>query len=1252
LQEDVDFEFSGTDRFEILRRLGAGGMGVVYEALDRSTGITVALKVLRNVSPSTLLRFKQEFRALQDIQHPNLVGLGEFFAERGDWFFTMELVQGRDFLSHVRPARVRKISRIQSSDDTLSLGGVVARRPPDGAAIDEPRLRACLEQLASGLVALHDAGKVHRDIKPTNILVTSDGRTVLLDFGLIAETSEADRSTDARVVGTAAYMAPEQAVATTAEPAADWYSVGILLYEALTGQLPFVGTAFQILFDKQNREPPAPHAIQPDVPADLDRLCVDMLSTEPGARPTGSEVLERVRLARSQRRATPHAFSETSVAQNVPFVGRERELSLLARAFSDMLGREEQVTAFVHGDSGVGKSELLRHFIEKLTTEDEELVLLHGRCYERESVPFKALDGIVDQLSRYLGRIPPAEAAALAPRGAGTLPRVFPVLGRVEAISNAARVHRHISDPRELRRRVFAALRELLDRLGERRSLVLVIDDFQWSDADSLLLLGDLLRPPDAPRMLLLIASREPVPRDDERGETLGIPGDVRPIPLDRMSPPTAHRLARLLLKRADKQRVISAAAIASEALGHPLYINELVSYAAIEDAADRARPRLEDAIWARAGQHTEAARRILEVVCTATVPVSRDTVSRAMRIELPEIARQVSLLRASRLVSTGGVRASDTIEPYHACVREAVMERLDPDTLRDRHERLARALESAGMVTERPQLLIRHFEAAGQIEKAAELAEESARRAARALAFDRAADLYRTALRLGTYERDALRGLRAALGDALANSGRCVDAAQAYLDAAAGADPATRLECQRRAAQQFLISGHIERGLDTLREVLGDVGVSVARTPRRALVSLLWQRFRLRVRGLRWKEKHAAQIAPEALKQLDVFATVSSGLSSVDTIRGADFQSRHLLLALETGEPSRVAVALLHEATFVATQGGRSLRRSGSLLRRARTASAALNDEFVTAWTFAAEGFQSYFGGRFRTAAERFAASGELFRERTVGSVWELNNVRVFRMLSLRHVGTFLHMRTLFDNYVRDAAQRGDRFMETSLRSLNALLFLVRDDAREARDQLRRAVWTPPAETFHVQNWYEIKARTELALYEGNAAAALEELAPGYDRLARAMLLRVQILRAHAHWSRARTLVAAAPTLGDDRGKALAKASLLARRLGRESVEFPHAWSHLIRAAIAVQKGDPESACEHLRQTIAIAGLCQMGFVQAAAQQRLGELLGGDEGAALEASCAEWSSREAIARPDRMLEIAAPGFVPPKAHR
>src|SRR5262249_55403021 len=154
-----------------------------------------------------------------------------------------------------------------------------------------------------------------------------------------------------------------------------------------------------------------------------------------------------------------------------------------------------------------------------------------------------------------------------------------------------------------------------------------------------------------------------------------------------------------------------------------------------------------------------------------------------------------------------------------------SVAANLEPGVRKSRSKRLADALERSGAAESSPQILVRHLEAAGETDRAAFLAERAAERASEALAFDRAVEFLRTALRLGHYDEEDRRRLQLELGDALANAGRGPEAAEAFLEAAQGQDEATRFECQYRAAEQLLGSGHTERGLELLRVVLAALG-------------------------------------------------------------------------------------------------------------------------------------------------------------------------------------------------------------------------------------------------------------------------------------------------------------------------------------------------------------------------------------------------------------------------------------------
>ena len=564
--------FAGTERYEVRRRLGSGGFGVVYEAYDRQLHRRVALKTLRKLDPEALYRFKREFRALADVVHPNLVALHELVATDELVFIAMELVLGSSWIEFVRARRsevptspaggareqIETKETLPGGSDpdgaasaSASRSKATARLPPSGCVDwtvvrNSARLRSTMAQLGAGLAAIHRAGKIHRDIKPSNVMVTSDSRLVILDFGLIAEREQ--HSVDGRLFGSVAYLAPEQAAAGPLTPAADWYAAGVMLFEALTGELPFSGTVLEILTGKQRRDPPPPRLLNPRIPEDLDRLCVRLLARSPSDRPTGDEV------ARVLGEDAPVA--EITTRANV-FVGRDAELEQLEGAFASAQ-KGHATVVYISGERGIGKTGLITQFANQARQADPATAVLAGRCYQREAVPYKALDSLADELSRYLTGLDPAEIEAILPRRRALLGRLFPVLRRVEAITRvSAATEPYHAVPQEQRRHAFNALRELFTRIAERRPLVICLDDLQWGDAESALLLGELLRPPDPPPLLLLCAFHGPATfverafadcRDSDEVQ-------LRPMRLEELPGPSVVRLAAALLGGAQRHR-------------------------------------------------------------------------------------------------------------------------------------------------------------------------------------------------------------------------------------------------------------------------------------------------------------------------------------------------------------------------------------------------------------------------------------------------------------------------------------------------------------------------------------------------------------------------------------------------------------------------------------------------------------------------------------------------------------------------
>jgi len=677
--------------YEIFEELGRGGMGAVYRARDIKNNRMVALKTLLRMGPRELHRFKGEFRSLADIFHPNVALLYELNSDGETWCFSMELLEGVEFLEFVWSgfAGLRHEQRRSLQEVGPALPRLTERRMK--------RLYESLKQLVLGLNKLHENGFLHRDVKPSNVMVTASRRLVVLDFGLAAALRDEESDGKTRgIQGTPEYMWPEQAGCKELTSASDWYSVGVMLYEVLTGRLPFQGSIGRLLSSKQRQRPADPRSLITGIPVELSSLCMALLERQPSLRPNASEILrciDAADLAESLR------YSNRRTTRSFQLVGRERHLALLRRSYEEVQQGATQ-SVFVYGFSGMGKSELVRQFIQDLRT-DRDAIVLQGRCYEQESVPFKALDSLIDALSDYLCKLPPKEAHRYLPPDMQALVRVFPVLGQVPGLSQLASAAIGDATQRELRQRAWHALRDLLRKLGAEHHLVLFIDDLQWGDEDSARLLADLVRPPDAPRLLLIATYRREnqddsvclrVLREEYRR------GRVQPqhseLLVDALDEEEATRLAVMLLGRQDAGQLSYAQKMARESRGCPFFVWELARHVQEDTGTSDRNLDLDEVIWQRAQRLSSPVMAMLELVAVAGRPLPVELTFQVQRVTSQGPAFITELRNESFVRTTQRDGVETVVETYHDRIRESVVKHLTTDAIRHHHFHLAETIE------------------------------------------------------------------------------------------------------------------------------------------------------------------------------------------------------------------------------------------------------------------------------------------------------------------------------------------------------------------------------------------------------------------------------------------------------------------------------------------------------------------------------------------------------------------------------
>jgi eukaryotic-like serine/threonine-protein kinase len=1233
-------------RFQLLRCIGAGGMGVVYEAVSAERDTPVALKTLNHLTPEAIYRFKNEFRSLVGVLHPNLVQMHELSCDGQNWFFVMDYVDGVPFIDYVRGVQGSPhVTLMSTIDDRRRFESALAEAeeetthelptapPTDGEFY--VRLRRVTAELVNGVNALHALGMIHRDLKPSNVLVTPAGRVVILDFGLASEETPADPrpSSEDSLHGTPLYMAPELFTGGDVGKPADWYGVGVMLYEALVGQLPHRGAVHQLVSQKLFTRPKAPAELVPGTPLDLSDLALALLDKDPERRPGGDELAAVFPLEPFMSRP-PESEARRLRA---PFVGREAELALLASAFERMQSGHS-VIVNVSGESGIGKSALVEAFLSNVRR-DADVLVLFGRCYEHESVPFKAFDQIADELSGYLSRIADGQVARLIPRDPAPLTTLFPVLARVPQLEPPDGLERpRPLDPTEFRLRGFAAVRELIFRLSEQTKLVLVMDDLQWADDDSALLLKEVFAGEGAPSCLLLGTSREARPHTLRRLLAALHDGHARgahfeELQLAGLSPAESRELARRAVVK-DGKSELPLGPIAEEAKGNPFFVLALSRH-----AADGPAEGASLSSFMRGWFQTlpAGALELLRVIAVAGRPVEEAAASSVTGSN--DAAGDLYLLSSNHFIGAWPT-PSRRLVCYHDRIREAVLADLSVEELRSLHLRLGRVLEESGGVD--AEALATHFLAAGELAKGSVYAERAADEARRSLAFLHAAHWYERAHAHVGSARERSRRLETKLGEVYAGAGKGVTASGWFLRAAADAPKETGLGLRQRAAELLLVSGHIDEGVAALDQVLLHIRMRLAPSPRRALASLLLQRARVKFRGLEFTARDRHDLSPEQLLRIDACWSVALGLSLVDPIRAADFQTRNLLFSLESGEPYRVARALSMEAGFRATGGSKTEREARELSERALSLAAKVGHPHAIGLATFTAGLGRYLVGRWRAAVELLSRAESILAE-LPGAIWELNAAQRFQLNSLTFIGDIPTIAMRVPELVKHARERGNLYAECALRvRLCSLLWLAKDDPEGGIAETAEVMQRWSQDGFHLQHYNELFAYVNCALYLGEADKAMHHVVSTWPKLERSLLTNTQALRIEARHLRSRVCLAYLRAHPRDR---TARATLEAdiRSLRRENAGWGTAFAEFAHALLHVLDGDADAA----RVGLELAGRefadCDMELLKTVTDYRLGQLLGGDEGARRVRDACDWLETHQVKSPARFVAHYAP---------
>jgi len=652
------------ERFEILGRLGSGSFGSVYEAFDRYRNRIVALKVLERASADGVARFKREFRTLAEVRHSNLASLYELLVVSDHWILTMELIRGTELLEHLATAELQH-SFVELRSPTLpgfDLDQTIKLRRQKSVVspVYIDHVRETFRQLAVAIAVLHAYGIVHRDIKPSNIMITPEGRVVLLDFGLAVGIA-ADDSLDRQViVGTPGYMSPEQISASSPSAASDWYAFGVLLFQALSGRMPFIApSSLEVMEAQVHGEPARATEIAPAVPHDLALLADDCIKRDPASRPSDVEVLGRLGI----RQFDPMRPIRKRT-RRPDRIGRGRELRAL-RSCIALAQRGGPRVILLHGSAGSGKSTMIDLLLDELRRETNTLII-SGQCEAWESVRFNAIDSLLDSLAREFRRDRPPTVDVILNR-ALAVAQVFPAL---VATPSADTGEETISVPpkgEKLIARATAELRSVLAAASGDRGLLLTLDDAQWGDYQSGQMMLRLL---ELPNLVLLLSYRSEDWRTSLFLQALvgsGIP--MREVHLGELSRAMTAQILRSATGRGN-QRL--ADAIYRQTSGNPALIDMVVD--AVLSGAKEPRSLLARAVALRMQRLSAPARQLFQFLLARDGPI-HDALA-ASALEFFESDEPLRTLRRERLIRVRKTGDLQEIDVYHRKMREALTAR------------------------------------------------------------------------------------------------------------------------------------------------------------------------------------------------------------------------------------------------------------------------------------------------------------------------------------------------------------------------------------------------------------------------------------------------------------------------------------------------------------------------------------------------------------------------------------------------
>lgn len=753
--------------YRVLSEIGRGGMGVVYRAVRNDGGPEVALKMPNEDLAHLFGLMRREIHALGRLRHPGIVRIVDEGVARGVPWYAMELLDS--------VATLAGVLGIVSTDESSGAGATDILPPfaplevrewpyPSGATPEgRPDLQRALTlmyRLARVLAYVHGHGIVHRDLKPENVLVRPGDRPVLVDFGLMGQfRARGGRETleiGGLAVGTALYMSPEQASGRLVDARADLYSFGAMLYEFATGRPPFSGAYPSDIIMRHVTERPVPPSLRVrNVPPALDRLILNLLEKRPADRIGYAEDVAEL-LVEAGAEPDPDFKVETAAYLYRPeIVGRKQILDSLCSHLPAVCSDRGRFV-MLGGVSGIGKTSVAAAFTREATL--ARLEVIGAECDPVGGQPLHPLQPLLRQIADHCRADPESFDRILGQR--------IQVLRDYEPVLAALAPEYGPSIPPEIAgRRLFSDLAETLAAFARERPLALVLDDLQWADELTLRFLHSLDGSFFEGIPLMILGTY----RTDETGPQLRALLSHDPIIhllLDRLDDANVAEVVRSMLAAPDAH-LDFLQFLAAQTEGNPFFVAEYLRAAVDERMLFRKQGRwqvvaaassyatlglpgtVRDLVAYRLERLSPAARRLAE----AAAVLGRDVHHPLLVATSGETERDALEAMTELLERHIFEWRDDGIRFTHDKLREGAYAGIAPDRNRVLHARAADAIEKScgneGELTQHAAELARHWDLAGQNDKAIACYDLAGGHARQTCAYHESVELLTRALEL-----------------------------------------------------------------------------------------------------------------------------------------------------------------------------------------------------------------------------------------------------------------------------------------------------------------------------------------------------------------------------------------------------------------------------------------------------------------------------------------------------------------------